>query len=150
MTVSNISSTANACQNSATDGFGQLFKDFKGIGSAIQSGDLSSAQSALTTFQSDLQSNTGKNPLSQLFSNNDSLNKDLAALQTAVQSNDPAAAKDALKTLMQDMKSAMKTQFQIMIVATLLRVTSSVTYAAYSPHTSGRMKNSRIPCIPSG
>src|SRR5882672_7754687 len=110
MTVSNVCSTANASQTSATDGFGQLFKDFKGIGSAIQSGDLSSAQSALTTFQSDLQSNTGKNPLSQLFSNNDSLNKDLAALQTAVQSNDPAAAKDALKTLMQDMKSAMKTQ----------------------------------------
>ncbi len=89
MTVSNVGSTANAYQTQSPDGFNQLFKDFKGIGSAIQSGDLTTAASALTTFQSDLQSNTGKNPLSQLFSNNSTLGTDLTNLQTALKSMIP-------------------------------------------------------------
>jgi type VI protein secretion system component VasK len=110
MTVSSVGSNTSAYQTSSTNSFGQLFNDFKGIGSDIQSGDLSSAQSALTAFQSDLQSSNGKNPISQLFSNNSTLGNDLTALQTALQSNDPTAAQNAFKTLTQDMQSAMKTQ----------------------------------------
>ena len=110
MTVSSIGSTTNPYQPASANDFNQLFSDFKSIGSDIQSGDLTSAQSALTTFQSDLQSSTGQNPLSQLFSNNSTLNTDLTALQTALQSNDPTGAQNAFKTLTQDMQSAMKTQ----------------------------------------
>jgi hypothetical protein len=110
MTVSSIGSVTNPYQTPSTDGFIHLFNDFKGIGGAIQSGDLTTAQSALTTFQNDLQSNTGKNPLSQLFSNNSTLGNDLTALQSALKSNDPTAAQNAFKTLIQDMQSAMKTQ----------------------------------------
>ena len=108
MTVSNISSAANTQPTPANDGFNQLFTDFKGIGSAIQSGDLTSAQTALTSFQTDLQNNPGKNPLSQLFKKNSRLGDDLTALQTALKSNDPASAQNAFQTLIQDMKSAMR------------------------------------------
>ncbi len=110
MTVSSISSTTNPCQISSTDGFGQLFKEFKGIRSAIQSGDMTAAQSAVTTFQNDVQSNTGKNPLSQLFANNSSLGQDLTAIETALKSEDAAGAQDAFKTLMRDLRGAMKTE----------------------------------------
>ena len=108
MTVSNISSAANTQPTPANDGFKQLFTDFKGIGSAIQSGDLTSAQTALTTFQTDLQNNPEKNPLSQLFKKNSRLGDDLTALQTALKSNDPASAQNAFQTLIQDMKGAMR------------------------------------------
>jgi len=110
MTISSIGSTTNAYQASATDNFSQSFNNFKSIGSAIQSGDLTTAQNALTAFQSDLQSNTGKNPLSQLFSNNSKLGDDLTSLQTALKSNDVAGAQDAFKTLVKDMQGAIKTQ----------------------------------------
>jgi hypothetical protein len=113
MTVSSVSSTTNQYQNTVQDGFSQAFQDFKGIGTAIQSGDLTTAENALTTFQQDLQNSSQtsqKNPLSQLFSNNSTLNNDLSALQTALKSNDAAGAQTAFKTLAQDMQGAMKTQ----------------------------------------
>jgi type VI protein secretion system component VasK len=109
MTVSSIGSTTNAYQVTSANSFNQLFNDFKSIGSDIQSGDLTSAQSALAAFQNDLQNNTGQNPLSQLFSNNSTLNNDLQNLQTALQSNDPTSAQTAFKTLIQDMQGAMQT-----------------------------------------
>src|SRR5208337_4857381 len=71
---------------------------------------LTGAASALTTFQNDLQSNSGNNPLSQLFSNNSTLNGDLTALQTALQANNPSSAQAAFTTLEQDMLTAMKSQ----------------------------------------
>lgn len=110
MTISSIGSTTNAYQASTQNAFSQAFNDFKNIGSAIQSGDLTSAQNALTAFQSDLQSNSGQNPLSQLFSNNTQLGNDLTALQTALKSNDATGAQTAFKSLVQDMQGAMKTQ----------------------------------------
>src|ERR1039457_1615619 len=113
MTVSNVSSTTNQYQNTVQDGFSQAFQDFKGIGTAIQSVDLTTAESALTAFQQDMQNSSQtsqKNPLSQLFSNNSTLNNDLSALQTALKSNDAAGAQTAFKTLAQDMQSTMKTQ----------------------------------------
>ena len=97
MTVSNISSAANTQPTPANDGFNQLFTDFKGIGSAIQSGDLTPAQTALTTFQTDLENNTGKNPLSRLFKKHDELGNDLKALSDALATNDPAKGAGGLQ-----------------------------------------------------
>ena len=110
MTISSISSTANSYQTSAANNFNQSFSEFKSIGNSIQSGNLTSAQDALTALQSDLQSNSGQNPLSRLFNNNSKLSDDLTSLQTALKSNDPASAQDAFKTLVKDMQGAMKTQ----------------------------------------
>ncbi len=110
MTISSIGSTTNPYQNFSANGFSQLFNDFKGIASNIQSGDLTSAQSALTAFEQDLQSNNGQNPLSQLFGNNSTLSNDLQNLQTALQSNNSSSAQNAFQTLIQDMQGAMKTQ----------------------------------------
>ena len=110
MTISSIGSTTNAQQTSAANSFNQSFNDFKNIGSAIQSGNLTTAQSALTAFQSDLQSNSGQNPLSRLFNNSSKFSDDLTSLQTALKSNDSASAQNAFKTLVKDMQGAMKTQ----------------------------------------
>ncbi len=110
MTISSISSTTNTYQASTQNAFSQTFNDFKNIGSSIQSGDLTSAQNALTAFQSSLQSNSRQNPLTQLFSNNSQLGNDLSALQSALKSNDAAGAQNAFKTLVKDMQGAMKIQ----------------------------------------
>lgn len=110
MTTSSIGSTRNPYQTSATDGFNQLFQDFSGIGSALQTGNLTTAQTALASFQSDLQSASGNNELSNLFNNNPTLNNDLTTLQNALTSNNASSAKTAFKTLLQDVQSAMKTQ----------------------------------------
>ncbi|HUA68768.1 MAG TPA: hypothetical protein VMA13_09500 [Candidatus Saccharimonadales bacterium] len=109
MTISSVGATTNSYPTSSTDGFTQLFNDFKSIASDIQSGDLTTAQSALSTFESDLQSNGGQNPLSQLFSNNSTLGTDLQNLQTALQSNNSSSAQSAFQTLIQDMQTAMQT-----------------------------------------
>jgi hypothetical protein len=109
MTISSVGSATNAYQTSSTGGFNQLFNDFKGMAGDIQSGDLTSAQNALTAFENDLQSNNGVNPLSRLFSNNSTLSTDLQNLQSALQSNNSNSAQSAFQTLIQDMQSAMST-----------------------------------------
>lgn len=88
----------------------QVFQDFQAISSAVQSGNMTTAQTALSSFLQDLQNGPQNNPLSQLFSNNSALGKDLQNLQTALQSNDSSSAQNAFRTLIQDMQKAMKTQ----------------------------------------
>lgn len=109
MNISSIGATTNPYQDYSANGFKQLFKDFKSMAGDIQSGDLTDAQSALTDFEKDLQSNSGQNPLSQLFSNNSTLSNDLSALQTALQSNNSTSAQSAFQNLIQDMQGAMGT-----------------------------------------
>src|ERR1700737_4489420 len=112
MTISSVSLTANQNPAPLQNGFSQAFQDFKGIGTDIQSGDLTSAQSALNSFQHDLQNSSQtsqKNPLSQLFSSN-TLNKDLTTLQVALNSKDATGAQNAFKALAKDMQTEMKTQ----------------------------------------
>jgi type VI protein secretion system component VasK len=110
MNISSIGSTTSSYQITPANTFNQYLTDFQSIASDIQSGDLTSAQSALTAFQNDLQSSSGQNPLSRLFSNNSTLTSDLGALQTALQSNDPASAQNAFNSLVQDMQTAIQTQ----------------------------------------
>jgi type VI protein secretion system component VasK len=110
MNISSIGSTTSSYPVTPANTFNQFLTDFQSIGSDIQSGNLTSAQSALTAFQNDLQSSSGQNPLSRLFSNNSTLTNDLASLQTALQSNNPASAQNAFNTLVQDMQTAIQTQ----------------------------------------
>ena len=110
MTISGVSATTNPYQTTAQDGFSQVFQDFQATSSAVQSGNMTTAETALTSFVQDLQNGPQNNPLSQLFNNNSTLSNDLQNLQTALQSNNPSSAQNAFQSLIQDMQSAMKTQ----------------------------------------
>ncbi len=107
--MSNISSVSNpnpmypASQNS----MGQSFTDFKAIGTALQSGDLTSAQSALATFQQSLPGGAQGSSTSP-FGQNSQANKDYQALSTALQSGDAAGANKAYASLQSDLKAAHK------------------------------------------
>src|ERR1017187_2377125 len=64
--ISAISSNTDPYRIADQQNLGQIGQDFKAIGSALQSGNLSTAQTALTTFQQDLQaaSKTGATQIS--------------------------------------------------------------------------------------
>ena len=53
--IASVSSATNLYQTTAPTSSGQYIKDFQALGTALQSGDLASAQSALSTFQQQLQ-----------------------------------------------------------------------------------------------
>jgi hypothetical protein len=82
----------------------QRMQDFQSLSQALQSGDLSSAQSAFATLQSNLtQNSSGPSPFSDP---NSQASKDLAAVGTALKSGDVSGAQDAMATLQKDMKAA--------------------------------------------
>jgi hypothetical protein len=55
MSVSGVSSATNPFSNYLQSRYNQQIQDFQGLASAVQSGDLASAQKALTAFQKDIQ-----------------------------------------------------------------------------------------------
>jgi len=77
----------------------QQVSDLNSLGSALQSGNTSSAQSALNAFLQDIQSNSGS---SSLFSGNSQASADLQSLQSALQSNNLSAAQSSYALLLQD------------------------------------------------
>jgi outer membrane protein assembly factor BamD (BamD/ComL family) len=104
MTVSNVSSTTSPYQAN----FKQRFQDFKALASALQSGNLSGAQQAFTTFQSDLQQTQQSGQNSQPFDPNSPVGKDFQALQSALQSGDLSSAQQSFATLRQDAAQSRK------------------------------------------
>jgi DNA-binding FadR family transcriptional regulator len=105
--ISGVPSATNPYPITNQNSFAQSFKDLKAIGSALQSGDLTTAQSALATFQQDLQT-TSQTSASQPFGQNSQANKDYQSLASALQSGDLAAAKKAFASLQTDLKAANK------------------------------------------
>ena len=89
--------------------------DFAALFSAVQSGDMTSAQQALTQLQADQQAvygpaspSSSSSTTSTASSPNGSgspVQNDLQSLISAVQAGDPAAAQKALSTLQGDLKS---------------------------------------------
>jgi len=106
MNVSNVSSTTNPWQTEPPGVFGQRKQDFKSLATALQSGDISSAQSAFATLQNDLKTSQGTAATSPLLDPNTQAGQDFKALQDALKSNDVKAAQDAFKTLKTDLQSA--------------------------------------------
>lgn len=102
--ISSISSATNSFQSPSLNGFDQAIKDLKSIGTALQSGDLSSAQSALTAFQQAQPAST-QAPGSQPFGQNSQANTDYKSLTTALSSGDISAAQKAFASLKTDLKS---------------------------------------------
>jgi hypothetical protein len=103
MSISSVSS-ATSPQAANQNQVNQLAKSFNAIGSALQSGDVSNAQSALTTFQQALQSSsqtTDKQP----FGKNAMANMDYQSLTNDLQSGDLAGAQKAFTSLQNDLTS---------------------------------------------
>jgi ribosomal protein S20 len=107
--ISSISSATNSYQTASLNGFDQAFKDLKSIGTALQSGDLSSAQSALTAFQQ-AQPAATQAPGSQPFGQNSQANTDYKSLTTALSSGDLSAAQKAFTSLKADLKTTQSSQ----------------------------------------
>ena len=97
------------CSSCSTDPYqtnpGQPMKELKALQSALKSGNLTDAQAAFATFQSDIQARAeagaGKSPLSQ----NSQIAEDIASLKTALESSDITTAQDAFMTLKQDLRT---------------------------------------------
>jgi hypothetical protein len=105
MNVSGVSSATNPFSNYLQSKYNQQIQDFQGLASAVQSGDLSTAQTALTAFQKDIQNNP-QGPLATALSDpNSQISKDFQALQTALQSNDATSAQSAFATFAQDLQA---------------------------------------------
>jgi hypothetical protein len=106
MNTSSISATTSPYYQ-ATDpsSFQQRSQDFKALANALQSGDLSSAQSAFAAFQKDLPSSSQASS-NQPFGQNSQANKDFQTLQTSLGSGDMSGAQSAFTALQKDLKSA--------------------------------------------
>jgi hypothetical protein len=115
--ISGITSTPyqNQSQSQSLNGYGQAFQNFKAIGSALQSGDLSTAQTALTSFQQALSGSQPASSSSQTsstkpFGSNNQANNDFQNLTTALKSSDLASAQKAFTSLQNDLKSTQSTK----------------------------------------
>jgi hypothetical protein len=105
--ISNVSGAINPYQPPSQDNLTQFVQDFKGIGSALNAGNLSTAQSALATFQQDLQGNL-QTSANQPFGKNSQANNDYQSLTSALQAGDVKAAQTAFASLQTDLKAARK------------------------------------------
>lgn len=106
--ISSVTSATNLYQPS--NDFAKRFQDFKALGTALQSGDLSSAQSALANFQQTVSGNasTSTTAASQPFGKNSQANSDFQTLTSALQSGDMTGAQQAFTSLQSDLKAAHK------------------------------------------
>ena len=101
--ISSVSSVTNPYVPASQNGFGQTVQDFNAIGTALQSGDLSTAQTALTTFQQALQVSTSAST-SQPFGKNSQANTDYQNLASSLQSGNLAGAQKAFTSLKTDLQ----------------------------------------------
>ena len=89
--------------------FQQQAQDFNSLAGALQSGNLSTAQTAFTSWQNDLTliapSNLQSALQSQPFGSNTQANTDFQSLSSALQSGDLSSAQQAFASLKQDLQS---------------------------------------------
>ena len=105
MNVSGVSSTTNPFLKYIQSKYNQQVQDFQGLAGAVQSGDLTTAKTALTAFEKDIQNNPQGPVAAALADPNSQISKDFQALQTALQSNDASAAQTAFAALTQGLQS---------------------------------------------
>lgn len=108
MNVSFANPATAAYPTGPQGGLQQPALDFKALGSALRSGDLSAAQQAFANLQKDAQSPVplATTSTSKPTSQNSPLAGDLQALQSALQSGDLSGAQSAFATLRQDLQSS--------------------------------------------
>lgn len=100
-----ISSLNTSCyQSTLQSALKQRLTDFKALKSALDGGDLASAQKAFSALEQDnkaLTSNGRKAP-------SDQVSQDMDALKTALGSNDLSGSQSAFATLTQDLQAERK------------------------------------------
>ena len=108
VSISGASAGAVYQPNAAQTHFSQARQDFKDLASALQSGDLSGAQTAFAAWQQVMQggqAGTQQNA-SQNGGKQNQFAQDMAAVGKALQAGDLAGAKQAFAQLQQDMQAA--------------------------------------------
>ena len=109
MNISSLSSSYGAYQtSSATSGANQFGKDLKALQTALESGNLTDAQTAFAAFAKDAQSSDKGNPFSSSNDASGTLATDLKAVETALKNGDVSTAQQAFATLKTDMEAARK------------------------------------------
>jgi len=108
MSVGSISSGSSPYSANGSSAMNQRMKDFQALGQALQSGNLTSAQSAFAALQQNLsqtsQSSSGQGPLAA----NSAASKDVQSIQSALQSGDISGAQKAFTQLKTDLQSSQK------------------------------------------
>ncbi|MGP8201497.1 MAG: hypothetical protein ACLQU4_18560 [Limisphaerales bacterium] len=107
--MSSISSTfpaTNPYQATNLSAFTQFVNDFNAIGSALQSGNLADAQSAMAEFQQDLPSQL--QTTNQPFGNDTQANTDYQKLAGALNAGNLADARQAYAGLQNDLQGTGK------------------------------------------
>src|SRR5664280_393361 len=96
MNVTGINSATAQYQPSIQSSFKKQSQDFKALQSALQSGDLTSAQQAFASLQKDRPNSTqAAATTSNASGQNSPLANDFQALQTALQTGDISSAQSA-------------------------------------------------------
>jgi soluble cytochrome b562 len=109
MSVSSVSSATNLYQTSYNNGFAQSIQDFNALKNALQSGNLSNAQSAFATWQQDIQNDPRmQSLLNGSQSGSSQISQDYQSLQSALQSGDVASAQKAFASFQQDLQTQMQ------------------------------------------
>jgi len=98
--MSSISSVSSA--TAPYQPVNQLAQDFDGVASALQTGNLAGAQSALATFQQALKQSTQADG-SQPFGSNSQANTDYQTLASDLQTGDLSGAQKAFGSLKKDL-----------------------------------------------
>jgi hypothetical protein len=109
--ISSISGISSAVSPYLTDlasvmqgNFGQTIKDFQAIGSALKSGNLTTAQTALTALQKDFPASL-QSVSAQPFGPNSPANADLQNLTSALKTGDLTGAQKAFTSLETHLKA---------------------------------------------
>jgi outer membrane protein assembly factor BamD (BamD/ComL family) len=84
--------------------FQEIKQDFNQLASALQSGDLSGAQSAYSNIQQLFQANPGASPSNATSNGSNTVQSDFAALGQALQSGDLSQAQSAFSQLQSDVR----------------------------------------------
>jgi len=110
--ISSIASVSSAAKPYLTDlasaihtNFGQTIKDFQALSAALQSGNLTNAQTALAALQKDFPASL-QSAASQPFGNNSQANTDFQNLTSALKSGDLTGAQKAFASLETHLKAA--------------------------------------------
>lgn len=106
MNVSAVSAAANPLDPAFQSDLAKRHQDFNALQSALQSGNISNAQSAFASFLQEVQSTALKAGSKSLFAPGSQPGKDLDALGSALKSANLQAAQQAFTALAQDIQSA--------------------------------------------